>query len=83
MTPKITRPTSSAHLRPKRSPSAPAGNSTPAKTSAYDSMIHSDSVEFAPNCLMIVGIATLSELTATTMVTRLMHNTARIVHRRW
>jgi hypothetical protein len=75
ITPKITRPTSSAHLRPKRSPSAPAGNSTPAKTSAYDSMIHSDSVEFAPNCLMIVGIATLSELTATTMVTRLMHNT--------
>ena len=46
-------------------------------------MIQSDSVEFAPSSRMIVGIATLSELTATTMVTRLMQRTDRISQRRW
>ena len=46
-------------------------------------MIHSDSVEFAWSSRMMVGIATFSELTATTIVTRLMHNTARISQRRW
>ena len=33
-TPKITSPISSAPFRPKRSPSAPAGSSNPANTSA-------------------------------------------------
>ena len=38
--PKIARPASSTRRRPSRSPRAPAGSSSPAKTSAYASTIH-------------------------------------------
>ncbi len=80
--PKITRPHSSAPLRPNRSPNAPAGRRNPANTSAYESTIHCSSVPDAPSSRWIVGNATLSELTAITIVTRLRLRIARISHRR-
>ncbi len=81
--PKMSRPISSAPFRPNRSPSAPAGSRSPAKTSAYASTIHCSSVPVAPSSRWIVGRATFSALTAITIVTRLRFRIARISQRRW
>ena len=83
-TAKITRPINSAPLRPNRSPSAPAGSSRAAKTSAYASTIHRIwvSLGFSSDWARL-GMATLTELTVATISTRLRHIVARISHRRW
>jgi hypothetical protein len=81
--PNTTSPSWRAPLRPKRSPRAPAGSSTPANTRAYASISHDSSVPEASRARWMVGRATFSELIATTIITRLMHNEARISQRRW
>ena len=76
------RPTSSAPLRPKRSPSAPAVRSRPAKTSAYASTIHWSIVALASSSRCSVGSATFNPETAMTTMTSDRQSTARSVQRR-
>lgn len=79
---KSVRPTSSARLRPKRSPSAPAGSSSPAKTKAYEATIHNSSVFEGDRASRMLGRARFRELTPATTRMRLMHITPRMTQRR-
>ena len=81
-TPKITRPTVSAPLRPKRSPSAPKVRRSPANTSVYASTTHWRPVMLVPRSRWRVGSATLTIVLSITMTSRLTQSTARVSQRR-
>ncbi len=79
---KVASPNCSAPLRPKRSPSAPEVNNSPANTREYDATTHCSCDSVAPRSRARVGRATLSvELPPNTM-SRLRQSTASVHHRR-
>src|SRR5690242_16505912 len=80
-TPKTARPIWRMPLRPKRSPSAPAGSRRPAKTSAYASTIHCSWLCDAPVLRARSGSATFSEATAATTIISARHITASTARR--
>ena len=80
--PNTTSPASSARLRPKRSPSAPAVSSEPANTIAYASRIHATCDADAPSASCIVGIAVTRPETDITTSTSDRHIIASKNHRR-
>ena len=80
--PNRASPTASKGFRPKRSPIAPAGRSSAAKTIAYASTIHSSSVCDAPVSRAIPGRATLRLATAATTIIRARHMTRKTAARR-
>jgi hypothetical protein len=80
--PKTPRPARSARRRPKRSPTAPALKSSPAKTIAYASTIHCRSEAEAPRSRWIVGSAVLRPDTVMTTRTSDRHMIASKNHRR-
>ena len=69
-------------LRPKRSPSVPAVNRRPAKTSAYESTIHCSALVDAPRSRAIAGRARFRLMLATITTVRLRHSTPSVVQRR-
>ena len=75
--PKTTSPTMRMPLRPNRSPRAPAGSSSPAKTRVYASTIHVTSVCEAPVLIARSGSATFSPLTAETTIISASATTTR------
>jgi hypothetical protein len=77
-----TRPSCSAPFRPNRSPSAPAVNSIPAKTSEYAAITHCSCDSDACRSFDRVGIATFRLELPTKMMSRLRQSTARIHQRR-
>jgi hypothetical protein len=79
--PKTTSPVSRIPLRPKRSPSAPAGSSSPAKTSAYASTIHCSWACEAPVPRARSGRATFSDATAATTIINARHITPSTARR--
>jgi hypothetical protein len=76
--PKTARPASRTPRRPRRSPMAPAGSRSPAKTSAYASTIHCSCVVDAPVARAMSGSATFSDDTALTTAPSEMHIEIRI-----
>ena len=83
-----TSPACSAPLRPKRSPSAAAVNSRPAKIRPYASTIHCTWVLLAPSPpnssggFCSVGSATLSTVLPMMTISSDVHSTASVFHRR-
>ena len=69
-------------LRPNRSPSAPAENKRPAKTSEYEATTHCSSDVVAPSSRERSGIATLSVVLPTKMISRLRQRTDSVHQRR-
>ena len=80
--PNSTRPSVSAFLRPKRSPSDPAVSSSPANTIVYESMIHCSCDPSAPRSRTIEGRATLRIVLSTLMTTSERHKTPSVIQRR-
>ena len=79
---KVTSPNCSAPLRPNRSPSAPAENSSPAKTSEYAATTHCNCDSLAPRSRANEGSATFRLELATETISRLRQRTPRVHHRR-
>ncbi len=77
-----TRPSWSAPLRPKRSPSEPVVKSSPAKTSEYTATTHWSCELVACRSRDSVGMATLRLELLTNTSRRLRHSTASVHQRR-
>ena len=79
--PKMTIPSWSAPLRPKRSPRLPAVSRRHANTSVYESTIHCSWLKVALRSSCSRGKATLRMELSTMITSRLRHSTPRIHQR--
>ncbi|GAA2886137.1 hypothetical protein GCM10020220_090420 [Nonomuraea rubra] len=79
--PNTANPVISIRLRPHRSPSALTVTSSPDRTSAYASTIHSSSVDSGRRSSEMAGRATFSTVMSMTTSSTLADSTARPAHR--
>jgi hypothetical protein len=80
--PNRAMPSCSAPLRPKRSDRLPVVRRRPAKTSAYESMIHCTWLLVASRSVTSEGMATLRIVLSITITSSDKHRTASVSQRR-
>ncbi len=81
--PNASMPSSSTVLRPRRSPKTPAGISSPANTSAYESTAHCIWLWLAPRSCWIVFSATLRIVLSRITTSRQTTITPKMAQRRF